>query len=185
MSKAQSLKGRSILLGVTGSIAVYKACELVRLLKEQGAAVYCLMTRGALRFVSALTFGALSGNAVATDVWDEKLWKMAHLEFAEQADLYIIAPASTHVLARLACGMADDVVCATAVAMTAPLLIAPAMHEGMWLHPATKENVKKLKSYGAHFVGPEQGELLRGNIGWGRLAEPETILAAAKKILKK
>ena len=184
MSQSQPLKGRTILLGVTGSIAVYKSCELARLIKEEGAEVFCLMTAGAQRFVSALTFGALSGNAVATDIWDEKLWKMAHLEFAERADLYIIAPASTNCIARLACGMADDVITATASATQAPLLVAPAMHEGMWLNPATQSNVKKLKSFGTHFVGPEQGELLRGNVGWGRLAEPETILAAAKKILK-
>ena len=177
------LRNKVILLGLTGSIAIYKSCELIRRLKDEGADVFCLMTSAAQEFISSLTFSALSGNAVATDLWDRTLWKMAHLECAEKAELFIIAPASTNCLARLACGMADDIVVATACSTKAPLLLVPAMHESMWLHPATQSNVKRLKGYGYHFVGPEQGALAQGGSGWGRLAEPHRIIAAAKKIL--
>lgn len=177
------LNDKTILLGITGSIAIYKSCELVRRLKDEGAEVHCLMTAGAQKFITPLTFSALSGNPVAAQVWDEHLWEMAHIKLAEKADLVIIAPASTHCLARLAAGMADDIVTATVIATRAPVLIAPAMHEGMWQHPATQRNVKQLKEFGVRFVGPEHGALL-GRKGWGRMAEPETILAAAKKILK-
>ena len=187
MASSQSpLKGKIILLGLTGSIALYKSCDLVRRLKDKGADVFCLMTRSAREFVSPLTFGALSGNKAACEIWDESLWKMAHLEFAEMADLYIISPASSNCLARLACGMADDVVTATALAAPkTPVLIAPAMHEGMWLHPATQRNVKTLKSFGARFIGPEHGALARGNKGWGRLADTARIIAEAEKILSR
>ena len=178
-----AIKGRTVLLGLTGSIAIYKSCELVRRLKDEGGNVFCLMTVGAQEFVSALTFGALSRNPVATDIWDKELWKAAHLESAEKADLLIIAPASANCMSRLAAGMTDDIVTATACATRAPVLIAPAMHEGMWLHPATQANVKKLKSYGYRFEGPERGPLSQGQSGWGRFSEPSSILAAAKKIL--
>jgi phosphopantothenoylcysteine synthetase/decarboxylase len=177
------LEGRKVLLGLSGSIAVYKSCELVRRLTDEGAQVFCLMTAGAQRFVSPLTFGALSGNPVATDIWDASLWKMAHLESADQADLYLIAPASTNTLARLAGGFTDDVVAAAASATRAPVLLAPAMHDTMWLHPATQANVRTLKSYGYRFVGPEKGPLLRGGHGWGRLAEIPAILDQARKLL--
>ena len=177
------LKGKVVLLGLTGSIAIYKSCELARRLKEEGAEVFCLMTQGAARFIAPLTFGALSGNAVETDLWDDKLWKMAHLECAEKANIYLIAPASANCLAKLANGFTDDIVSAAVSATRAPVLLAPAMHEGMWLNRATQANVKQLKSYGVHFVGPERGELLRGNIGWGRLAEVSSIISEIKKIL--
>ncbi len=178
------LRGRTVLLGITGSIAIYKSCDLVRRLKEEGADVHCLMSAGAQQFVTPLTFGALSGNPVATDIWDKDLWKAAHLSFAEKADLYLIAPCSTDTLARLAAGMSGDIITATAVATKVPVLIAPAMHESMWLHPATKTNVQKLKSFGYRFVGPEKGELLSGKAGWGRLADTSNIIAAAKKTIR-
>ena len=179
------LSRRKILLGVTGSIAAYKACELVRRLKDQGAEVFCLMTPGAQKFVTPLTLSALSGNPVAADIWDESLWKMAHLEFAGSIDLFIIAPASAHEIARLAHGFSDDVLGATALAAKSPILIAPAMHESMWLHPATRKNVQTLKSYGHHFVGPAKGPLARGDSGWGRLAAVPEILSEAAKILSR
>ena len=182
-SSRSPLKGKTVLLGLTGSIAVYKSCELVRRLNDEGARVFCLMTEGAQKFVSSLTFGALSGNPVASDVWDGSLWKMAHLDLAEKARLYVISPASSHCLARLASGMADDIVSATALATKAPILVAPAMHENMWLHPATQENVRRLKSYGTRFVGPEHGPLSGGAPGWGRLAETPAIIEAAKSLL--
>lgn len=184
-SHRSSLSGRTVLLGLTGSIAVYKACELVRRLTDEGAEVFCMMTPGAQRFVAPLTFGALSGHPVATDIWDASLWKMAHLESADKADLVLIAPASTNTLARLAGGFTDDVVAAAVSATKAPVLIAPAMHDTMWLHPATQDNVRKLKSYGYRFVGPEKGPLLRGGNGWGRFADTPTILAAARQALSR
>ena len=178
------LKNKKIVLGVTGSIAVYKACELLRAFKKSGADVFCMMTPGAQKFVTPLTFGALSGNPVATDIWDEKLWQMAHIAMASKADLVLIAPASANTLARLASGFSDDVIGATVLATQAPVLIAPAMHQEMWNNPATQTNVKKLKTFGMHFVGPEQGELL-GSYGWGRFSDPEKILQAAEKLLVK
>lgn len=179
------LTGRTVLLGLTGSIAVYKACELVRRLTDEGAEVFCLMTPGAQRFVSPLTFGALSGRPVATDVWDSSLWKMAHLEAADKADLALVAPCSANTLARLAAGFTDDVVTAAVIATKAPVLVAPAMHDTMWLHPATQENVRRLKSYGYRFVGPEKGPLLSGGDGWGRFSDTPAILAAARQALSK
>ncbi len=182
-SKPSSLRAATILVGVTGSIAAYKACDLVRRLKDEGAEVFCLMSEGSRKFVSPLTFSALSGNPVACEIWDESLWKMAHLDLAEKASLVIIAPATANALAKLALGFSDDVISATVLSTKAPVLIAPAMHEAMWLHPATRENVRKLKSFGHHFVGPEKGPLARGDSGWGRLAEIPAIIAEAKKIL--
>jgi phosphopantothenoylcysteine decarboxylase / phosphopantothenate---cysteine ligase len=175
--------GRKIVLGVSGSIASYKACELVRRLKDGGAEVKVMMTSGAQKFVAPLTFSALSGNPVALDVWDESLWQMAHIDLAEKADLIIIAPASADLIARLANGLADDVVTTTVLATASPVLLAPAMHHHMWLNPATQSNFKKLKSYGHFFIGPEKGALL-GRQGWGRMSEPETILETAAQILK-
>lgn len=182
-SQGKSLKGRVILLGLTGSIAIYKSCELLRQLKEEGAEVYCLMSFGAQKFISPLTFSALSGNPVALEVWDPNLWKMAHLDLADKANLYIIAPASANCLAKLSCGLCDDIITATALAASAPILLAPAMHEGMWKNPSTQANIKKLKIFGYTFIGPEHGELLRGTRGWGRLAEPDQIVAAALKLI--
>lgn len=177
------LQGKTVLLGLTGSIAVYKSCDLVRRLKGEGADVFCLMTPGAQSFVAPLTFSALSGHPVATEIWDRSLWKVGHLELADSADLLLIAPATTHCLAKLAQGMADDIVSATACATRIPILIAPAMHEKMWLHPATQSNVRRLKSYGYRFIGPEWGPLSQGKSGWGRFSDTPAIIAAAKKIL--
>ncbi len=177
------LQGKTVLVGVTGSIAAYKACELVRRLKDEGADVFCLMTESAQKFVSALTFSALSGNPVASQIWDESLWKMAHLDLAEKASLFIIAPASANSIASLANGQTQDILSVTALSTKAPILIAPAMHEAMWLHPATKQNVLKLKSYGYRFVGPEKGPLSRGDSGWGRLSDVPSILDQARKLL--
>lgn len=184
-SGANPLRGKTVLLGLTGSIAIYKSCELVRRLTDAGADVFCVMSSGAQKFVTPLTFGALSGHPVGTDIWDASLWSMAHLDHAEKADLYLIAPASTDTLARLASGRASDIVCAAASATKAPVLLAPAMHDTMWAHPATQRNVKTLQSFGYRFVGPERGPLLRGGHGWGRMSEPADIVIACGKILSK
>lgn len=168
---------------MSGSIASYKACELVRRLMDEGADVHCLMTPSACKFVSPLTFSALSGNPVAADIWDGKLWSMAHLDLAEKASLMIVAPASADTLARLAHGNASDIVCAAVLSTKAPVLLAPAMHESMWLNPATQENVAKLKGYGYKFIGPDKGLLARGDSGWGRMAAIPAIVAQARKLL--
>lgn len=178
------LKGKVILLGLTGSIAIYKSCELVRLLKEDGADVYCVMSEGAQEFISPLMFRALSGNPVLTQIWDQTLWNAAHLELAGKADLYLIAPASANCLAKLAAGLTDDMLSIVASATKSPLLLAPAMHENMWLHPANQLNVKRLKNYRYFFLGPEYGPLSQGHVGWGRMAEPDSILSTVKKILR-
>lgn len=178
------LRGKVILLGLTGSIAIYKSCELVRRLKEEGADVYCIMSNGAQEFISPLTFRALSGNPVLTQIWDQTLWNAAHLELAGKAHLYVIAPASANCLAQLSVGMVNDMISIIACATKAPLLIAPAMHENMWLHPATQLNVKRLKSYRYFFLGPEYGDLSQGQTGRGRMAEPHEILSTVKKMLR-
>ena len=117
------------------------------------------------------------------EIWDEKLWRMAHLELAQEADLVVIAPATANSIARLAQGFSDDIISATVLSTKAPLLISPPMHQNMWLHPATQENVRKLKSFGYRIVGPEKGPLARGDIGWGRLSDIPVIISEAKKIL--
>lgn len=181
--KSSSLQGKRVLLGITGSIAVYKACDLVRRLKEKGADVRCLMTESAQKFVTPLTFGALSGHPVSTEMWDSHLWKMGHLQFSDDADLFLVAPVSAHTLAKLAAGMAGDVVCATALAVRCRKLLAPAMYESMWLHPATQANVRRLKGFGYRFAGPEWGDLSQGRPGWGRFAETAEIVAQVENIL--
>ena len=177
-----SLENKTILLGISGSIAVYKSCDLLRRLKESGSDVYCMMSSGAQKFVTPLTFSALSGHPVHTDIWDPSLWKMAHIELAEKADLVLIAPSSAHCISQLAHGAANTLIPATVLATSAPILLAPAMHEKMWLHPSTQFNVKTLKSYGTHFVGPLKGPLL-GSIGWGRMASTAEIINTAENIL--
>lgn len=183
MATKSSLKNKTVLLGVTGSIAIYKACELVRLLKQEGAQTFCLMTEGAKQFISPLTFKALSQNPVASELWDVDFWESGHVPLAQKADLLIVAPASANFVARLASGMADDILASTALTTKAPILVAPAMHEGMWTNPATQSNIKRLKSYGIRLIGPEEGALLGGR-GFGRMSDPQAIVAAAKKLLK-
>jgi phosphopantothenoylcysteine decarboxylase / phosphopantothenate---cysteine ligase len=182
-----------ILLGASGSIAAYKAVEILRLLQKAGEDVHVLMTHGATQFVGPLTFRALSGHEVLTDTLDPQGWQMAHLDLPEKCAAYVIAPASGHMLSQLAAGAAGDIVTASALAMPrnsagklqAPVLIAPAMHEGMWLHPATKRNVETLKEFGYQFIGPEKGPLGRvGDEGWGRMSTPETIVQVVLKSIR-
>jgi phosphopantothenoylcysteine decarboxylase/phosphopantothenate--cysteine ligase len=162
-----------ILLGVTGGIAAYKACTLVRLLVRAGHDVHPLVTRGAERFVSAETFFALARKAPGADPYP-------HLE---RADLFVVAPLTANTLARLALGLADDVLTEAALAHVGPVLVAPAMNARMWSHPATQANVALLRSRGVELVGPEAGELAEGEVGEGRMAEPEDIAARVEEIL--
>ncbi|HEY0792398.1 MAG TPA: flavoprotein [Chthoniobacterales bacterium] len=160
----------NIVLGVTASIAAYKAADLASKLTRQGCTVHVVMTKGALHFITPLTLQTLSRHPVTTDVFDEKAdWHPGHIELADNAQLLLIAPATADVIAKLAHGFADDALTSIALASKAPLVIAPAMNGKMWLHPATQNNVDTLRSRGAEFIGPEEGLLACGYEGIGRL----------------
>lgn len=175
-----------MILGVTGSIAAYKACELLRLCQKKGWDVSVIMTRSATRFVGQLTFQALSRRPVVVDMFGEvENWQPTHISLAEQADLLLIAPCTANVIAKLAHGIADDALTATALACGAPLVIAPAMNEKMWAHPATRGNIAILQKRGAVVVDVERGDLACCRAGWGRLAGLNKIISAAEKRLKK
>lgn len=172
------LAGRRVLLGVTGGIAAYKAALLARLLTGAGAEVTCVLTDAATRFVGADTFAGLTGRPAYTSLW-ERPGEILHIRLARECDLAVVAPATANILAKLAHGLADDLLTSTLLELTGPLVVAPAMHEGMWRHPATQANVSTLRARGVGFVGPVEGALAHGDSGWGRMSEPEEILAAA------
>jgi phosphopantothenoylcysteine decarboxylase/phosphopantothenate--cysteine ligase len=175
---------RRILVAVTGGIAAYKVPELVRALRRQGHAVRCVMTPEATRFVAPLVLQTLSGASVRTRLLDPaEEGEIGHIALADWAELVIWAPATAHALAKLAHGLADDLPAAIGLATLAPRLLAPAMNVNMWRHPATVANVATLLGRGAHFVGPETGELACGWEGEGRMAEPAAIAAAAALLL--
>lgn len=171
-----TLSGQKILLGVTGGIAAYKACELVRELKARGSEVRVVMTAAASEFVTPLTFQALSGHPVSQNLLDsDQESAMNHIALARWADRIVVAPASANFLARLATGMADDLLSTLCLARTAPLILAPAMNQAMWLNPATKANVATLNSRGISFLGPAEGSQACGETGPGRMMEPQEI----------
>jgi phosphopantothenoylcysteine decarboxylase len=164
--------GKNIVLGVTGSIAAYKAAELASQLTRQGCEVHVVLTADALRFITPLPFKTLSRHAVMTDLYDEEEgWKPAHIKLADEADLLLVAPATANTIAKLALGLANDALSCIALALNpqARLLIAPAMNGKMWLHAATQQNVATLKARGVEFIGPEEGLLSCGYEGLGRL----------------
>jgi len=170
----------NIVLGVTASIAAYKAADIASKLTKQGCDVHVVMTRGASQFITPLTLQTLSRNPVTTDIFDEKAdWHPGHIELADNADLLLVAPATADILARLAHGFADDALTAIALATKAALMIAPAMNGKMWLHPATQQNVEILTRRGADFIGPEAGLLACGYEGIGRLWPADDIVAKA------
>jgi len=175
---ATALSGRRVLLCVCGGIAAYKAVELVRRLGEAGAEVQVAMTASALRFVGAPSFQAVSGRTVRHSLWDEAAEAaMGHIELARWAELVLVAPATANTLARLAHGLADDLVSTLCLATTAPIVVAPAMNHRMWLHPATQTNLAILQARGVRVVGPDEGPLAEGESGPGRLREPDAIVA--------
>ena len=182
MSASEWVSGRArILLGVSGGIAAYKTAELTRLLIKSGAEVRVVMTEGAQAFITPLTFQALSGNPVHTQLLDpEAEAGMGHIELAKWADTVVIAPASADLMARLAAGMADDLLTTLCLATEAQVLLAPAMNQRMWRHPATQRNASQLQAYGYRLLGPGQGEQACGDIGPGRMLEPEEL---ARQIL--
>lgn len=177
---------RNIVLGVTGSIAAYKAAELTSQLTKQNCSVHVVMTADALRFITPLAFKTLSRNPVVTDLYDEEEgWKPTHIKLADQAELLLIAPATANTIAKLAHGLADDALSCIALALNpkAKVLIAPAMNGKMWLHPATQKNVEILKERGAEFIGPEEGMLSCGYEGIGRLWPVEAIMRKAVELV--
>jgi len=174
-----TLSDRRILLCVCGGIAAYKAAELVRRLRDAGAQVQVAMTENALRFVGAQTFQAVSGLPVRSSLWDAAAEAaMGHIELARWADQVVVAPATANTIAKLAHGLADDLVSTLCLATTAPIAIAPAMNHRMWLNPATQANVAALRIRGVEVIGPEDGPLAERESGPGRLSEPDAIVAA-------
>ncbi|MDC3416445.1 bifunctional phosphopantothenoylcysteine decarboxylase/phosphopantothenate--cysteine ligase CoaBC [Aquibacillus salsiterrae] len=171
------LAGTKIVLGVAGGIAAYKACALTSKLTQQGAVVKVIMTKSATEFISPLTFQALSRNAVYTDTFDEKdLEKIAHIDLADWADCFIIAPATANTIGKFANGIGDDMLSTTILATTSPVYIAPSMNVNMYSHPSVVANMKILDGYGYRFIEPGNGYLACGWVGKGRLEEPETII---------
>jgi phosphopantothenoylcysteine decarboxylase/phosphopantothenate--cysteine ligase len=179
---AGPLAGSRILLGVTGGIAAYKSAYLARLLRERGARVQVVMTPAATRFVGPDTFAALTGREVHSDVF-ERSEAVLHVRLAREADLAVVAPATANVLARLALGLADDLLTSTLLEFHGPVVVAPAMHAGMWGHPATIHNVVRLQERGVVVVGPLEGPLAAGDEGMGRMSEPEDIARAVEGVL--
>jgi len=175
----QFMVGKRILLGVTGGIAAYKSADLVRRLKERGAEVQVVMTPAACEFVTPLTFQALSGRPVRTALWDSAAEAaMGHIELARWAELVLVAPASADFLARLACGRADDLLATLCLATAAPIALAPAMNRLMWGNPATQANVSVLRQRGMTLLGPAEGGQACGEVGPGRMLEPDEIVTA-------
>jgi phosphopantothenoylcysteine decarboxylase / phosphopantothenate---cysteine ligase len=171
-----------VLLGVSGGIAAYKAALVARLLKSAGAEVTVVLTEAATRFIGADTFAALTGEPAYTSLW-ERPGEVLHVRLAREADVAVVVPATANVLAKLANGHADDLLTASLLEATCPLVIAPAMHSGMWEHPATRANVATLLDRGVRLVGPVTGPLAHGDEGIGRLAEPEDIVSAIRGAL--
>jgi phosphopantothenoylcysteine decarboxylase / phosphopantothenate---cysteine ligase len=174
------LGGRRVLLGVTGGIAAYKAAYLARLLRERDAEVQVVMTPAATRFVGPDTFAALTGREVHSDVF-EHTEEVLHVRLARHADVALVAPATANLIAKLAQGVADDLLTSTLLEFRGPVVLAPAMHTGMWGHPATIRNVDRLREWGVTFVGPVEGSLAAGDQGLGRMAEPEEIAGAVER----
>jgi len=177
-----TLIGKQIILGVTGSIAAYKAVALLRTLLREGAVVHVVMTQSAMKFVTPLTFEVLSGHPVSTDLF-ESHQEMKHLSLPAQADVIVIAPATANCLARAALGLSDDLLSTMLLTAQCPLIVAPAMDGGMWTHPSVQEHVGTLRGRGTIVVNPEIGPLASGGIGQGRLAEENIILEAIQTAL--
>lgn len=183
-TEADDQSAPRVLLGVSGGVAAYKACEILRQLRSAGADVTVVPTRTALKFVGAATFEALSGHPVATDVFTD-VHRVAHVATGQYADLVVIAPATADLLARAAAGRGDDLLTATLLVTRAPVLMAPAMHTEMWTHPSTVENVETLRRRGTFVLDPAVGRLTGADSGVGRLPEPEHIVATALLLLRR
>lgn len=178
------LQGREVVLGVTGGIAAYKAAEVVSRLRKLGATVHVIMTKSATEFVQPLTFETLSNQPVVTDTFDRRApWEVEHVSLAKRAEVFVVAPATANILAKMACGIADDMLSTTLLATKAPVLVAPAMNTGMWTAEATQQNMATLRARGVHVVGPDAGFLACGDTGSGRMSEPADIVEAVTALL--
>ncbi|MDQ7989138.1 MAG: bifunctional phosphopantothenoylcysteine decarboxylase/phosphopantothenate--cysteine ligase CoaBC [Candidatus Dactylopiibacterium sp.] len=179
------LAGKTIVLGVCGGIAAYKAAELTRLFVKAGATVHVVMTQNGARFVTPTTFQALSGHPVWVDAWDDRRANsMSHIDLTRSADALLIAPATANTLAKLAQGLADDLLSTLALARDCPLLVAPAMNRQMWSNAATQRNVAQLRADGVEIIGPDAGEQACGEVGDGRMSEPAAIFEALAAFLQ-
>jgi phosphopantothenoylcysteine decarboxylase / phosphopantothenate---cysteine ligase len=174
-------KNKSIVLGVCGSIAAYKAGDIIRRLQEHGCDVSVIMTKEAKEFITPLTLSALSGKDVYGDMFEGSAWRMAHIELAKSADVCLIAPATANIIAKAAHGMADDLLSTFILTTRAPLLIAPAMNDDMYANTMVQENCQRLKKHGAKFIEPIKGKLACGVVGVGHLADVEEIVKAVLK----
>jgi phosphopantothenoylcysteine decarboxylase/phosphopantothenate--cysteine ligase len=171
------LQDKNILLGVTGGIAAYKAALIVRLLRKQSANVRVVMTASAQEFITPLTLATLSENEVGLDLFHQRpLHEVRHIHWAEWAQLALIAPATANLLGKAANGLADDLLSNLLLALQCPVILAPAMHHQMWAHPAVQSNLATLRGYGYHIIEPGEGELASGDVGVGRMREPEAIV---------
>ena len=180
----ENLDKYELLICVTGGIAAYKVATVVSSLVQKKAAVTVAMTDNATKLVGPATFRALTGRAVYTDLWSQEASAdIEHISLAARADLVVVAPATANILAKMAAGIADDLVCTTLLAAEGPVLLAPAMNVSMWSNPATEHNVTVLKERGHILVGPESGWQACGHVGIGRMAEPQTIVRAIEEML--
>ncbi|NQT07195.1 MAG: hypothetical protein HQ575_06600 [Candidatus Omnitrophica bacterium] len=176
---------KEIVLGVTGSIAAYKACDIVNRLREHDYSVTVVMTEEAKYFISPLTLQSLSNNKVVTDMFTlPDNYDPLHTALAEKADLILLAPATANIIGKIAGGICDDILSCVVLASKAPVLIAPAMNDKMYMHKAVQENIKKLGSWGYKFIGPQKGRLVCGYKGIGHISDTESIVKAVRKVLK-
>ena len=179
-----ALEGKTVVLGVTGGIAAYKSCEVVSRLRKQGAQVFVIMTKNACQFVAPMTFETLSNNPCVNDTFERpERWEVEHVALAKKADLFLIAPATANIMAKMAHGIADDMLSTTVLATKAPVLLAPAMNTGMWTNEVTQENLRILKARGVMTIGPEGGLLACGDVGAGRMSEPVDIVGRCVELL--
>ena len=180
----ESIKGKKVCVGVTGGIAVYKACEVVSGLRKLGADVTVIMTENATEFVTPLTFEILSNNPVSVGMFDRiRSWEVEHISIAKRSDLFVIAPATANFIGKVYAGIADDMLTTTVMATTAKVLIAPAMNHNMYLNPITQRNIEELKKLGYEFIGPGEGRLANGDLGVGRLVDASEIVEKAVQLL--
>lgn len=179
-----SPKFKRIVLGVCGSIAAYKAADLIRRLQDHHCEVEVIMTKEAKQFITPLTLASLSGKNVHSDMFENDSWHMSHIELTRKADAVLIAPATANIIGKLACGLADDLLCAFVMTTRAPVFIAPAMNEGMYSNEIVRGNCAKLKKQGFKFIEPVKGKLACGDVGIGHLADVEDIVKAVGVVAK-
>ncbi len=181
----EDLLGYEVVVGITGGIAVYKVCSVVSALVQRGAGVTCVMTESATRFVTPLTFQALSGRQTITSLWGHEMaYDPQHVKLSDQADLCLVAPATANIIGKIACGIADDVLSTLMLAFTCPVILAPAMNCNMWTNPAVQANVAKLREQGHRMIGPREGWLACKTIGVGRMEEADVLVEAVAETLK-